>query len=316
MFDKKTILIGGSLVVLLLIVSGFLVWQVVDNHSKKVLINKQSEELSSVKDECNKLKDELAKQTGIPSVIQEEYKVEINSSSWRENVIDCLKNYPQVHNDFDYEATGDILKGVFLDNSYSVICNRLWHGPKILSYNLTKALGVDEKESILVSNIIPRDNNLYLILFTKHGSLLGYIQINTKTDKWEFKQDKKISQNFISNIQIPDHIGRYIYAKHTFPANSSTPYLYISLWVYDFFTDTDKKVYDVPNDYIIGSCGEGEKITDELKWINSTTIKFTLLKVFGYDSPLCKNEKGEYICGDCGESSDSRFSKEIILNNL
>ncbi len=306
MFNKKTIIVGSFLVLLFLIISGILIWQVGDNNSKKILINKQNEELMYIKEENSKIKKELKEEAITPNIVQEEHKNATSSFSWRENVIDCLNNYPTVFNHLDYEATGNELKNVFLNNSFDLVCNRLWHGTEILATNLD----LDEGARII------RGDNLYFVL-EKSDLPKSYIQIDTKTVDWELKQDKNFPGSFTSGIQFPGNSGKFLYTKYI-PIVSPTTYPKpVELWVYDFFTDTDKKVYSVPDGYILSWCGEGTGPFAAIDWLNSNSVRVKMGKVLSIISPdLCLDDKGNHICGECGESFDDKYAKEVILNNL
>lgn len=302
MFDRKTIIIGGFLVVLLLVVSGFLIWQVTDNHSKNLVINNQESELKDLKENYNKNKIEQNNQI----VEQIENKVEFNTSSWRENVIDCLNNYPISANTDDYEYSAKELEDIFLNNSYGVVCNRLWHGTKLIENDLTGLVKVNDQGVKLFEGIrFVKDGSLFIEIINDRKSTGYFVKINTQNEKWEIESYSNFPEVQSGNeVYSPDR-GKIIYIKYA----TST-----ALWVFDFKNNSNKKVYDVPEGYLLTYCGEGSEGFEEVKWLNDETVKLKMGKIISPD--LCKDDKGNYVCGECGESFDAKYVKEVILNNL
>jgi hypothetical protein len=137
---------------------------------------------------------------------------------------------------------------------------------------------------------------------------IGVLEINTKNDSWSFKRYDKIPHVTL-RISSPNN-DKFLYNTYDLTTKKS------SLWVYSFFQDENKKVYDIPEGYVEIWCGEGAKIDETLfTWINNDTVKFRMRKIV--DPKLCVDTNGRNICGECGESFDEKYmSEEIILNNL
>jgi len=309
MFDRKTIIIGGSLIALLLIISGVLVWQVVDNHSKQSFIDKQNQELKNVKDSSDKIRNELNQSTIDKEVKDRENEIKNTTinSSWKENVINCLKNYNEEDAGLDTEKK---LQKVFLSNSYNIVCDRLWHGTKVLSNDLNSEVTTGSSyaiDSVREGISFIKGDKKYIEIITGRpcGGCIGtagLLEINTENDAW------KLIKNTIPNFVLrEDSLDRTktVYVKDGFGTEPK------ELYIYNFLNGSSRKIFDIPNGYSLGAEGpEGYFFGGGgvVKWVNNETIKFTMNKTCIEGTENCNCD--EFGC------YDRTKEKEIILNNL
>ncbi len=279
---NKIKIAGGVLLVVLVAISGVLIWQI--NKYNKLFDN-----YSKANNELNTIKLKLVDyQKNIDDLSAE---LSVYKSNWK---LELEENDKTRQEAYDKERKR-IFDDIVANNRYSVFDNYLWHGnKKIFNENLVNYIKDDRVEYNKLSGVEEwfryEENNKLFIFLRGSNEVIGfslkyYIELDKEKDVAKIQYD-----NSFPILNSPSILFDPPYS----PNKENIYFVKFddkdleSIYVYNWKNKVETKVLDIPKNETLVSCGEGCWVTSGLiSWIDNNHIKVkTFKRAYVFEGPI------------------------------